>query len=261
MVYDCFTFFNELELLELRLHELKDVVDRWVLVENVITFQHRPKPLYFEENKHRFAEFLDRITHVVVEDSPRTDFWATEYHQRDQIARGLVDCRPDDIVIVSDVDEIPRPEAVRRFAGAKESRIRPLAMNLYYYFVNCYVGSHWCWAKVMTHAALRACKGPNDARLKSWHPEDIIQDAGWHFGYLGGVDRVIEKLKSFSHSEFSTPEYTDPEVVARSIAEGRNIIYDRGLFRFVNLDDTFPRHLLANRERYAALIKQGEFNA
>lgn len=108
MIYDCFTFFNELELLEVRLHELSGVVDKFVLVEATQTFTGRPKPLYYAENRERFSRFHEQIIHVIVDDSPKSDNpWTIEHFQRNCIARGLTQCRPDDWIMVSDADEIP----------------------------------------------------------------------------------------------------------------------------------------------------------
>ena len=67
-MYDCFTFKNELLLLDLRLHELSEAVDFFVLVEGTRSFTNRPKPLYFLENLERFKPFLDRIIHIIVDD-------------------------------------------------------------------------------------------------------------------------------------------------------------------------------------------------
>lgn len=67
-IYDCFTFFNELDLLELRLNELASVVDYFVIAEATHTFTGKPKPLHFKENAARFEAFLPRIIHIIVED-------------------------------------------------------------------------------------------------------------------------------------------------------------------------------------------------
>ena len=71
MIYDCFTFFNELDVLEIRLHVLAEVVDRFVLVEARQTFQRGAKPLYYAENLDRFGPFADRIEHIVVDEFPQ----------------------------------------------------------------------------------------------------------------------------------------------------------------------------------------------
>src|SRR5271156_187621 len=117
MIYDCFTFFNELELLELRLNELAGVVVKFVLVEATKTFSNKPKPLHFQENRARFAAFENKIIHVVVEDAPDTsDAWVIERFQRNAIERGLRGCKPDDWVLVSDLDEIPRATVVDKMS-------------------------------------------------------------------------------------------------------------------------------------------------
>jgi beta-1,4-mannosyl-glycoprotein beta-1,4-N-acetylglucosaminyltransferase len=71
MIFDCFIFFNEFELLEIRLNELNDVVDKFVLVEATKTHQGKDKPLYFEENKKRFSDFSNKMIHIAVSDYPK----------------------------------------------------------------------------------------------------------------------------------------------------------------------------------------------
>ena len=119
MIYDCFSFFNELDLLEIRLNVLKDVVDKFVLVEAGETHSGKTKPLYFKENESRFAAFRDRIIYVCIERFPDvcTTDWARENYQRNAIADGLKGAKDDDVVLVSDLDEIPRPEKIVEFAG------------------------------------------------------------------------------------------------------------------------------------------------
>lgn len=117
-IYDCFTFFNELEILMIRLEELYDVVDHFVIVEGSLTFTGKPKSHYFAENRHLFSRFEDKIIYILVEDFPsptndlRLDAWRREHHQRNQIIRGLSHCAPRDIIIISDVDEIPRHDVI-----------------------------------------------------------------------------------------------------------------------------------------------------
>lgn len=71
MVYDCFQFFNELDILKIRLNVMNDVVDKFVISEATETFSGLKKPLYYEENKEMFKEFEDKIIHVVVDDTPQ----------------------------------------------------------------------------------------------------------------------------------------------------------------------------------------------
>src|SRR5277367_3065030 len=88
-IYDCFLFFNELELLEIRLNEMYEYVDYFVLVESTESFVGKPKPLYYAQNKERFNQFNDKIIHVIVSDSFRGGYWEREYFQRNRIMDGL----------------------------------------------------------------------------------------------------------------------------------------------------------------------------
>jgi len=108
-VIDCFPFYNELDLLDFRLRYMDDVVDKFVLVEATHTQAGNPKELYFEKNKARYEKYLHKIEHIIVDDCPNTnDPWDNENHQRRGINKGIVKTNPgnDDIIIISDVDEI-----------------------------------------------------------------------------------------------------------------------------------------------------------
>lgn len=148
MIYDCFTFFNELDILDIRLHEMSPVVDKFVLVEAKKTFQGDSKPLYFSENKRRYAKFSDKIIHVVIDFPDDIEkvtpyrhtasiTWAREFYQRDQISQGLVAAQPGDLIIISDVDEII---AAHRLKEAIRIRRRydltAFTMPLYVHFIN-----------------------------------------------------------------------------------------------------------------------------
>lgn len=112
-LYDCFLFYNELDILEIRLNELYDHIDYFVLVEAVETFRGKPKKLFFQENREIFQPFLDKIIHIVIEKNLETDDpWVREAVHRNQIMRGLEYCRPNDIILISDIDEVIRPSVL-----------------------------------------------------------------------------------------------------------------------------------------------------
>ena len=284
MIYDCFTFFNELDLLEIRLNELNAYVDRFVLVEATLTHQGKPKPLHFAENKARFEKFLPKLIHVVVDQYPeRTDdsAWVYEKHQRNSIANGLKDCKSGDVIMVSDVDEIPRPEKITEAAKLKGTRI--FRQRMYYYYLNCInateVGAkQYMWNGTIMFNYEDLNRPIQDYReigmkmlakftprplhriyytfylfrhvnMKGWKIR-FIQDAGWHFSYLGGVDKIIHKLEAFAHSEYNKPEYKDPERIKSAIANGEDI-FGRGFrYRFIDLDASWPTYIVANKEKF-----------
>ena len=140
-VYDCFTFFNEIELLEIRLNELDNVVDYFVIVESTRTFQKKDKPLYLNLDDERIIKFKDKIIHVVVDDFPNffthwriPKTWDYENHQRNAISRGLVNAMPDDIIIISDVDEIPNVDKLTE--NLKLNKPIVFEQRFFYYFLN-----------------------------------------------------------------------------------------------------------------------------
>ena len=225
MIYDCFTFFNELDLLEIRLHTLDKVVDKFVLVEATKTHQDKPKPLHFLNNQSRYQQFKHKIIHVVVDDYPsyfsklrKPTSWDLEKHQRNQIQRGLVNCSPDDVVIVSDLDEIPNPAKITAFKDREGVQV--FRQLNFYYYLNCVnqEESEKVWyGSVMSHA--KDFKRPQELRAISnkMHAENLkilkdkfyriiksitqpifrkeistIDDGGWHFSFLGGVDKIVE---------------------------------------------------------------------
>lgn len=253
MIYDCFPFFNELELLEIRLNELDHVVDKVVLVECTKTHQNKDKPLYFNENKHLFSNFEHKIIHIIVDDLPVSDPWPIENYQRNQIAIGLKDCAPEDMIIISDADELVSPATITHYRDnlEKQHLYQPV-QDLYYYYFNCFVGSNWCRAKLLTYDLFNKFSDATTVRLA-----DGINlfNGGWHFGYLGGVDRVVQKLESFAHTEFNTPEYKDRKMLEEFIDAGRGIIYSQPYFNFVELDARFPTYILNNTEKFKHLIK------
>jgi beta-1,4-mannosyl-glycoprotein beta-1,4-N-acetylglucosaminyltransferase len=285
VIYDCFMFFNELELLELRLHELSPVVDRFVLVEATRSHSNRPKPLVYAENQDRFRAFADRIAHVVVEDSPDTpDAWAIEKFQRDAAMRALAGCREDDAILISDVDEIPRaaevleacrglrpPRTVRSrlLHRALRSRwirhpLRPVFKRRHPFLVvfemTPYVGhlnlrSRDCCLRARLQAGTRLCLHRDLTRPRELRGlrGRVVRDGGWHFSSMGGVDRVREKLAATPHREYDTPAYSDPERLARRLARGADI-KGRDTLERVEIDSSYPRYVVENPERWRAWI-------
>lgn len=282
MVFDCFSFYNELDLLEIRLNVLSDVVDKFILVEARQTHTGKPKPLYYEENKGRFSAFIDKIVHVVVEDFPRTpeDYnerqssWMRENFQRNAIVRGLVDARADDLVMVSDVDEIPAADAVRKAQGKNGVIVcEQLLCNYYLNFVS-YTTPIWPGTKIVrykdfidpkTYSAMKPSKyvdecvndGPSATRLRYLTPTSRIRKAGWHFSYLGGAKAIVAKIGAIA-VEYRDGDNTREEWVSKTIERGLDVCGCGRRFFAVPLDVRFPKWVRDNRERLGALIVEPE---
>jgi beta-1,4-mannosyl-glycoprotein beta-1,4-N-acetylglucosaminyltransferase len=244
-IYDCFTFFNEMDILEIRLNELYPVVDTFVIVEATRLRSGPPKPLNFEIHKKRYERFLDKIRYVVVEDLPVDDnLWVPENFLRNAIVRGLQDCGDDDYVIVSDADEIPRASVVRLFDG---DEVR-FAYPLFYYYFNCKHDSDWQhpWSVMCKKRLLGR---PNDKRL-AHEGAPAIRDAGWHFSWLGGAEMVLLKLST--GCEFNYPPFTDIEHIRECMRTPKDLFNRPGFsYKFVDIDASFPEHLRAHQDRFA----------
>ena len=152
-VYDCFPFFNELDLLEIRLNYLDPVVDYFVLCESKVTFSGIPKKLFYQENKHLFKKFEHKIIHVVVDDTPkeyiRVDPFKTDQHQRNSVIKGLQKCNDHDIIITSDLDEFPNVNVIWNMDSFyKEGVLFHLAQDMFYYYFNLFlfIKSNRCWS-------------------------------------------------------------------------------------------------------------------
>lgn len=245
-VYDCFLFFNELDLLEIRLNELYDHVDKFVLVESVETFRGNLKPLYYEENKNRFEKFADKIIHVIVEERQGAwNPWHVEAFQRNQIMRGLKECQPDDTILVSDVDEIVRASVLPQiYSGLYVDKKNYLQCEqiLYRYYLNVKdYKEYWTGTCATTYENL--CKVlPNPFRIHRhvWNYHTIA-NGGWHFSSMGGLASVIKKLESFSHIELDYPENKTIQSIYQHM---------QNTCVFVPIDHTYPSYILDNLPYY-----------
>jgi beta-1,4-mannosyl-glycoprotein beta-1,4-N-acetylglucosaminyltransferase len=286
MIYDCFTFFNELDLLEIRLNELDAVVDKFVLVEATKTHQGKDKPLYFADNKARYGRFLPKIIHVVVNEYPEFEgksAWLLEHHQRNEIMKGLKGCKPKDVILISDVDEIPRPEKVVEYKGVKGIKI--FRQRMFYYFLNCVNAgnnqSNYNWhgtvmvnykpdlipqdLRTLGMTLMGSYRANLSQRLYWWKWKlrniylkgkrlKYIDNGGWHFSYLGGVEKIIHKLEAFAHTEYNKDQYKDPEKINEAIKSGKDIFGRNFAYKVIVLDRTFPKYVVANVEKFTSLI-------
>lgn len=225
MIYDCFIFNNELDLLELRLATLYDVVDRFVLVEANQTFMGEPKPLYYQENESRFEAFKDKIGSIALIDHfsrlapgvfDTTPCHQNERHQRDSIAWGLANSKPDDTVWLSDLDEIPPPEG----AEWEPDPLFVFNAKIYIYFMNYRLHKDSGATCAVKRSYLDA-KTPNEVMLaRSWGP---FRQGGWHFSYMGGASNISAKLQAICHQEYNKPEIVDVNNIKRTIGSGGSI--------------------------------------
>lgn len=278
MIYDCVPFFNELDILKLRMQIMAPYVDYFVIEEALVTFSGEPKRMIFAENRRLFAEFEEKIRYVAVENSPMEGVTTHERDkfQKNQLIRGLFDCKPEDVIIFSDVDEIPNPEILVRLMDAFEpGKIYHLAQRMFYCFLNMEEVSgnllsitgefpgverrQWLGTKICSFAQL-----PKEGivYLREVAPEDPrsvrVAQGGWHFGYMGGdgerdvAKRIGVKVQAAAHSEYNTKRYLN-EAVDRLLC-GEDIFDRDAKFVRVEIDESFPVYLREHRGEYDFLL-------
>ena len=278
MIFDCVPFFNELDILKLRMQIMAPYVDFFVIEEASVTFSGEPKQMIFAENRHLFAEYEKKIRYVAVEDSPMEGVTTHERdkYQKNQLLRALSDCRPDDIIIFSDVDEIPNPETLVRLIEAFEpGNIYHLAQRMFYCFLNMEEVSgnllsitgefpgverrQWLGTKICSFSQL-----PEEGivYLREVSPEDKrsvrVADGGWHFGYMGGdgerdvAKRIGVKVQAAAHQEYNKARYLK-EAVDRLLC-GEDIFGRNARFVRVPIDESYPAYLREHQEEYAFLM-------
>lgn len=228
MIIDCFTFNDELDMLEKRLLALNDLVDRFVIVEATQTFSGAQKPLHFCQHSEepRFASFQHKIELVAVDDMPtQGGAWAREHHQRNAISAGvrrIAGARPDDIVLIGDVDEIPSPAMLR----LRSWPTMPIAcvQRMFYYSLRWEKRTRWCGTIVCTLQQLLGHTPQGLRFLRCRLPR--MMDAGWHLSYFGDAAWISKKIQSFSHQEYNQAQFSDPARIAERLRTGKDA-FDR----------------------------------
>ena len=251
-VFDLFPYNGELLALKIKLDETAPWIEKFVIVEARKTFSGMDKPLYYLEHKAELEAYADKIIHVVVDGSPPelTSAWAREFHQRDSAVLGLSGlCAPDDLVLISDVDEILRREAVEAFDGvAASAELRTFRM-----FLNCEVVRETRPRKTaMVRARLLADNGSNYLRLAlaRHHRRYSVRNAGWHFTSVNDAEVLEVKFRSYSHEENA---HLDRLALERRLGRMRAGRLKADQFRR-EIDDSFPSYIRRNRDALARFI-------
>jgi len=248
-VYDCFMFFNELELLDLRIKVMDPYVDYFVLVESVYTHTGKLKRLIFDENKILFNN--PKIIHIIVEDYPMNSIWGNENFQRNCITKGLGNANPNDIIIVSDIDEIPNPETlINNLHLLDKNKIFSLKQKLFYFYINLFINGTW---RGSTVSRFKDMSSPQ--KMRNRRSRLPVNNGGWHYSYLGDKYHVSNKIKSFAHSEFNIDEFTNINHIEKCMSNGLDI-FERGKkYRVVDIDGNSPDCIDYFIEKYPHLVK------
>ncbi len=265
-IYSAFPFCNELELLELRLREHWDYVDKFILVESTRTQQGSPKALHYNDNKSRFQEFSEKIIHLIY--TPTEDDFVClgenlswlEDRQRRYIIHGLVESSENDIVMMSDADEIPDLFGVDLSQVEFPSHFEQILSSYYVNFraPNCYLGGTIACRK-------RDFSWETIPHLRATHTDCPRIGFEYHFSWLvgedGGEKRIEEKCHSIWEGIQAPYLGTDKfkEHALRCLQDGDYNLFGRTGDEYklvrVDWDATFPKNMKMIVEKYPYLWK------
>jgi beta-1,4-mannosyl-glycoprotein beta-1,4-N-acetylglucosaminyltransferase len=245
-IVDCFIFYNELDLLNYRLHILNEIVDYFVIVESRHTFIGKKKPLFFEMNKHLFDFCKDKIIHIVVDDFPyiypncdisQKHQLKNEIFQSNQIKRGIdiINLDDYDYVIISDLDEIPDPCTLQKIkSGLIHVDFQSLQMDLYQYNLNTNCNVKWNQSKILTFETYKQKSCCQDIRFSIC---STILFGGWHLSYFGDEHFIQNKIINFSHQEYNNDYITNINVISKKITCQENLFTNSPILYNISLID------------------------
>lgn len=274
-VWDCFSFFNELELLEIRLNELWNIVDYFGIIEANKTFQGDPKPYNLEEDRNILNKYGEKIIYLKYNWTYPKGVYA-EHIQQNLLVNGFKNAQKEDLIIYSDIDEIPNSKIIEQLKidfkePQNKTRFVSLSGPMYCYKLNGLrineeLGSPKVWYGPIlftkeyfdnantTLFELRKLKDKND-----WE----IKNSTWHFSYIGDtLNKILYKFQSWGHArddfvlDFlgrNNSQENKMEKIQEAIDNGK--YYTKGdLVVFVRIDDTFPKYLVENQEKFKNII-------
>jgi len=235
-IVDCFLIYNELDLLDFKLKYLYDVVDYFVIVESTLTHSGNPKPMFFTEtiNSGRYDSFRDKIIHVVVNDDIQIqkkplisslrklitlptnriqECMERGYYQRNSAIRGLqtLTLNDDDIIIISDADEIADRNTLKMLKDTGINGIYSLDQELYYYNLSCKYTKRWHLSKCLDYKSL-VKYNYNLSTIRNIPNWPVIEKGGWHFSYFGNVQYMLDKIKQSADQRLPVPTIHDIEI-------------------------------------------------
>ncbi len=284
-VYDCFMFFNELDTLEMRLNIHDPLVDYFVICEAAVTHSGISREPLFEKhmNEERFKKFLPKIKYILLDSMPddyndlslieevtekdkaynkvigwfnSTDYvdktnlgHCREWYQRDSMIQELVDCADNDIIMISELDEIYNPITVKTlFNNFDSEHVYCMRQNSYYYYLNLLKERNWVGGRIATYKKFSTFR---TSEFKH-HRDIIVSNGGWHFSYQGSVDQIKQKLLSFCH--YVSEDSDVIENIQERITSFDDPFTRDGKLEKVEIDSTYPQYLLDNIDQYKHMM-------
>ena len=263
-IYDCFQYFDEDHMVNLRLNILDKHVDYFVISESTKTHQGKQKKINFDINK--FKKFKDKIIFLIADYKDEITFEnhkggesPVEQHQRNYLMEGLKHASQDDFVILSDSDEIPDFSKIPNLN--KNKKFIAFSQKMFMYKINLQNlnESNWIGSKITKKKYITTMQNLRNLKFKDYpfwridkYNQEIIQ-GGWHFSFLQTPQQILTKIKSFSHGEFNKGNLSERSIEEK-ILKNEDIFGRDTKLKKINLDDSYPEYILENREKFSSWI-------
>ena len=261
-------YFDEDLVLDIRLNTLYKEVDKFIIAEATRNHAGQEKKLNFRiEN---FSKFKDKINYLIIDDlpinvtSPKKGWH--ENHMRDQfqrnaLERGYNESNDEDLVMISDLDEIPNPEKIKEF-NIKNKYACFLQKN-YQSKINLLniTEGDWVGTKICQKKYLKSPQWLRDMKTKKksfWkifsNKLQLINNGGWHFSFLKEPSSIRNKILSYSHQEYNREEFTDVDLIKNKIIKGEDLFSRNIKYKKVNIDESFPNYIIKNKKKFKKWI-------
>ncbi len=260
-IYDCFQYFNEEHIADLRFNILDKYVDYFVIVESTVNHQGETKKLQFDIKKYK--KFKNKIKYIIVDDTPekikkphKGGESLVEQYQRNSLMKVLSKADDEDIIILSDVDEIPDLNKLNLF---DKKNYAVFSQKMFMYKINFLNlnENNWHGSKICLKKNLKSPQWLRNLKFKKYpfwridKPKNIqiIENGGWHFAYLQSPENISKKIKSFAHGEFNKKHLVDEKKIQERIRKGEDV-FERGFnIQKVNIDETYPEYIQQNLDK------------
>ena len=259
MLIDSFLFHNETELAELRIKYLEKLVDYFVVIEADITHQGKKKLWNFPKIlETRLKEYSKKIQYHQVNIDPEKikneeswiidnvkgdDAWRIENFQRNYIKTACKKFSDKDILIISDVDEIPSKPKLEFIKTCDFRKIAPIAFEQYLFHIDCNFLKLESWrGSIVTTLQICNAYSPHQLR-RSRNRISHFTESGWSFSSFGGPSRIKEKLESIAHKEFNNDKFKNLNHIINCQKTGADLFHRK--IQTKKIDKTFfPKDLL-----------------
>lgn len=272
-IIDCITYCGEDLLLKIRFETLYNKIDKFIIIEANKYFDGKSKPKFFDHKN--FYKYLDKIEYYYIEDLPKHTGNNLEYEIfiKNQIAKGLNNLDDEDIVLISDADEIPNLEN-EKFKNF-DSAVFLQKMFYYKFNINAYEGLKFknkiACTKSCKFKFFKSFQQVREFRVKNipWWRFDkkikryVEEDGGWHFSFLMNSEDIRSKLSRFEHEikhlkkedEYKLIDLMDIKRIENNIINLKDP-YDRDHVKLkkVKIDESFPKYILDNKKKFKKWI-------